>query len=81
MQTSGSDAGCQSRGYEFEYELGRHYFLRLTKVSDKRYSSSNYGLTENRMWRSSQLLGKSVEWSTGMMKPGNTMVGVLAAMN
>ena len=29
----GSDAGCQSRGCEFEYQLGQHSFRCLTKVT------------------------------------------------
>ena len=32
------------------------------------------------MWKSSQLLGKYVEWSTGIGKPGNTCAGELAAV-
>ena len=29
----GSDAGCQSRGCEFESQLSQHFFRRLTKVT------------------------------------------------
>ena len=29
----GSDAGCQSKGFEFESRLGQHSFRRLTKVN------------------------------------------------
>ena len=32
------------------------------------------------MWKSSQLLGKIVVWSTGVRKPGNAGVGVISSL-
>ena len=54
----GSDAGCQSRGCEFEPQLGQHSFLRLTKV----IVISVNRLLPMAMWKSSKLLGKNVVW-------------------
>ena len=55
----GADRGYQSKGREFEPKLGQHSF-GLTPI----------GLQS--MWQSSQLLGKSVVWSTGVGKSGKT---------
>ena len=67
----GSEASCQSRGCEFEFHLGQHFFRRFTKVTvTSVILLSQMGLQS--MWRSSLLLGKNVVWSTGVINPGNT---------
>ena len=71
-----SNAGCQSRGCEFESQLGQHSFQRLTKVIVTgviRLPPIGY----QSMSKSSQLLGKNVVWSTGVRKPRNIWVGEL----
>ena len=58
--------------------FGQISFRRLTKVNATcviRLSPMGFS-----MWKSSQLLGKIVVWSTGVRKPGNTFVGELAAV-
>ena len=71
----GSDEGCQSRGCMFEPKLGQHSVRRLTKVtviSVIRLLPMDY----QSMWKSSQLPGKYVVWSTGVRKPGDISVGL-----
>ena len=64
---------------EFKHQLNQHSFQRLIKVN-----ASNIiqlpPMGWQSMWKTSQLLGETVVWSTGVRKPGNTCVGVLAAV-
>ena len=76
----GSDAGFQLRGCEFESRLGQLSFRGLTKVNATCVIPLPPMGWAKSMWKSSQLLGKIVVWSTGVRKPGNAWVGELAAV-
>ena len=65
----GIDAGCQSRGCEFESQLGQLPTFDKSH-HDKRHSSFTNGLTI--YVESIQLFGKYVVWITGVRKLGNT---------
>ena len=71
----GSDAGCQCRCCEFEPSLDNI----LSYVWQKSPWKASFVFHQT-MWKSSQLLGKNVVWSTGVRKSGNTWVGELAAV-
>ena len=75
----GSNAGCQSRGCEFEPQLGQHSFRRLTKVTVTSVIRLS-PMGQQSMWKSSQLLGTYVVWCTGVIIPGNRWIGELAAL-
>ena len=66
-----------AKGCEFEPQLGKHSFRRLTKV----IVTSVIGIPpmgNQSMWKSSQLPWKNVVWSTGVRQSRNIWVGELA---
>ena len=80
VPSPGSDTGFQSRGCEFEPQLGKHSFRCLTKVIVTSVIRLPPFVFHQSMWKSSQLLGKIVVCITGVRKPGNTLIGKLAAV-
>ena len=64
-----SNVGYQSRGFEFQSQLGHLSFRRLTEVTvTSVICLSPMGL--HSMWKSGQLLGKNAVWITGVITLG-----------
>ena len=59
---------------------GSANFLSDDWQKSLRHASFVFHQWAKSMWKSSQLLGKIVVWSTGVRKPGNIWLGELAAV-
>ena len=59
---------------------GSANFLSDDWQKSMRHASFVFHQWAKSMWKSSQLLGKIVVWSTGVRKPGNAWVGELVAV-
>ena len=65
----GGDAGYQTRGCDFQSQIGQNYFLHFTKVTvTSVVRLPPIGLQF--MWERRQMLGHTVVWSTGVIKQG-----------
>ena len=67
------------KGCEFESQLGKHYFQRLTKVNATR-AIRRPAIRQQYMWKCSRSLETTVEWNYGVGKPVKTWEGELVAV-